>query len=410
MTRLFQNVSVDLQSINLTEQTMSNVSKSRKSHPENRFTRFGRTDQQQSPMPSRRHENAEFGRGDCGLSREARGGLAARSRVDQNPLAPQEGRRPRVESLEKTFQNGLDICNGQSMNRGITDPDVVHYPTYHSPGETQGLKNNSACILPSSPPLLDLESDSEECHSTHGVRLIMPYTHADAERAQQASIDTWLDEVLDADRSTDANGTKIYERTTRANVGERVLLYADHRMANPCLNHSRLLSPGSSNKENARPIVDYDHLTDSIPLRESIRKPPRRVPLHDAMPEPAWSIENSSPWPSRSPPGSPRPLSAPPKRKKTRSPSAASNSSRRTPPRKDFTIKGDELVSALAQLSPAVQQYRKGRGLRKRRGDCASQLDSDIVNPDLFTSRPHDSGQENVREEPEQFGDIEPRD
>ena len=50
-------------------------------------------------------------------------------------------------------------------------------------------------------------------------------------------------------------------------------------------------------------------------------------------------------------------------------------------PCRDFTIHEDQVAGALAQLSPDVERYRKGRGPRRER--CVSYWDEDILRPGL---------------------------
>ena len=250
-------------------------------------------------------------------------------------------------------------------------------------GETPVQTNARPWKLPhSSPPANQPDSDDEE-HSTHGVRLILPYTHGEAEDAQRANIDAWLEQVL----GTSSEEVDPAHQSCKDNIdakdmqdmvwpGESALegFSTDSDPDFAC--EDRPPSRHSSNKENVPP-----------PLPPRIAPPPYKssppTPLNE------WSHEYQPtmlPRPTTKAKKFSHPLmhagylSVPPRRKKFRiseDVSTPSKSERITS--QDYTIRDDDLAAALATLSPSVERHRKGRGPKRER--CTSFWDKDILEP-----------------------------
>lgn len=279
------------------------------------------------------------------------------TRYPHYPASPPEDQSPSEAELPPHDASGGQDGDGQQRGRlGVNN---------------QGPHVRNSCpkirfgnLPPSSPPILGSLSDSDDCHSSHGTRLIVPFTHTDAENAQTASIDAWLDDVLGAARIDVSQVIKELE------AGVDRTLHGDNSvdsLLKQGLDTDQLELPssrGSSNKENASPIATPSPQLADLP--SSANQPPgfRR---HDPAVSSPISLPKRihSPW---SIPGK-GPLSAPPRRKGS---GAMPNVAR------DFTVQDDKLADALKTLGPSVERHRKGRKPKRKRERDASYWDIDI--------------------------------
>ena len=290
-----------------------------------------------------------------------------------------------MAALQASHDVAEDAHAQEPISSGFATPDNNATPYSKTPPEIKHLADINAWALPpSSPPMDAPKSEDEECHSTHGVRLIMPYTHVDAEEAQQANIDAWLENVLGA---SSERPSPVYQGEGEAPTSQEELL----QLPNAALDDP----PSNSDSE---PIQE-----DRPPSRHSNNKenisPPKTYPLSIQPSLYTSSFRQSSRFRSSALPG-PRPidqnysaikfahpltpggwLSAPPKRKKPRINDQADTPSKpeKSNPQ-DFTIHDDDLAAALAKLSPSVERHRKGHGPKRER--CASYWDTDVLDPD----------------------------
>lgn len=202
--------------------------------------------------------------------------------------------------------------------------------------------------------------DSDECHSTHGVPLIMPFSDKGSESAQKANVDAWLNDIDGKAEIPCPDAT-----TSEADV-QGIRLQQTKRLKE-CHGEPSTPLRTSSNKENVSPMRDV-----SSPLERLSQDLSISTPLHLRNPRIPLNMGRRIPSATRFPhPCTPQGhLSLPPRRKRARTED--------TNPQ-DFTIREDELSHALANLSPSVERHRKGD--RPRRERCHSYWDDDILEP-----------------------------
>ena len=272
----------------------------------------------------------------------------------------------------------------EPISSGFATPVAVRIPICETP-IPKGARPKESCGT--TPSAHRSQSDDEE-HSTHGVRLVLPYTYAEAEEAQRVSIDHWLEQVLGTNcgktdpspRSCkDKLDTRIQQEAASTNQSTQTGPSTDSDLSFAC--EGRESSCHSSNKENIPP-----------PLPPRIAPPP--YISSPATPLNKWTGDNTPATVSGVTHDSKRfpnallpinHLSAPPRRRKKSR--INSDDVHNTPsqiseriPSHDYTVHEDDLSAALATLSPSVQRYRKGRCSPKRTR-CASFWDTDILAP-----------------------------
>lgn len=266
---------------------------------------------------------------------------------------------------EQDNEGGIELLQERQ-----TTPPPPRFSKFETPENLNHPKKTFSKLLPSSPPANSSESDSDECHSSHGVRYIMPYSHADAERAQQVSIDTWLEEVLSTDRE-DSEKAEPADAQGEMTAPPRLCTLPSS------FTSRQTISRTSSNKENAPPMLSSSSPKQDLPEFIPCTRPPSRFRPQDhsksslnGVTAPKWQTCSLSPGRG--------PLSAPPKRKKLYSDWKTQSSPQQVTADRDFRIYEEELAGALAKLSPSVVQHRKGRGPQRKRERCASYWDTDI--------------------------------
>ncbi|MCJ1370233.1 hypothetical protein MMC20_001445 [Loxospora ochrophaea] len=285
--------------------------------------------------------------------------------------------------------------NKEPPSSGFTTPvENKQNPAVPDPTFSKSESRHSTAIISS----FDLESENEDCHSTHGVPLVIPIHNPSSQRLEGSKIDAWLDQVLSlpSDDSLGGHNTEMEELLGPSED----LLKASHPQSgsalSPQLTKNNLLDPlplsrppsmTSSNKENvspanegARPPTPPARLTPlsyyiASPFRRSTSPPNTRCNSF----ENAKTIRTSSTSRFQSP-GTPcKLLSLAPKRKQRKGQARTVRSLKfvdavRTD-RPEFEIHEDE-NDCLVELSPHVERYRKGKGHKKIR--CPSYFDRDI--------------------------------
>lgn len=254
-------------------------------------------------------------------------------------------------------------------------PDEVRYPEFGPWQRPKSLSTHSG-----------FRSNSEYSMD-HVIPVKALAVSPNTQSAHPAQIETWLDDVI-VHRSTDTNQTLGTEQT------------------------NTVMSPLSMRQVRASPIAA---LNKSTMKRQKVETPKVGTPeLGKHQSEWQTTLSNkenispqkSSPSPTRAPiqhlsatpsrfqnclptgpndvlhfahPLTPRGhFNLPPRRKKA---CTGLNPKQSTQPSgKDFTIHDDQLVEALANLSPDVERYRKGS--RPKRERCMSYWDQDVLPAD----------------------------
>lgn len=230
-----------------------------------------------------------------------------------------------------------------------SSPPSVTYPTLKKPDEYHPLSR------PLSPTL-----DNLDCHSSHGVPLVIPIANLEQEDAHGSEIDSWLNVVLEA-----SFDEVPHRRKSPPPLPPRPSTLSPYKPNSPFKYPIlRTVSHTSNNKENLLPQ----------PLSPSRIPSPSRSPLN--VPSPNQPPRITTPTPTRRflhPLTPTNLLTQPPKRRKQIA---------NTPPlppriqREEFDIY-DEVCEGLKSLTPDVERYRRGRGPKRER--CSSYWDEDIL-------------------------------
>ena len=246
------------------------------------------------------------------------------------------------------------------------------------------LENLSSLRVGSSTSALSSESD--DLHSTpHGVSVIVPSPGSDAEESRRShDIDRWLNGIVEATTIGRSRSPKqCYDtenllmndaplsRSIAPNISSQI-----RPQVSPLKLKQDLLSPSgaSTNKENVSPSK-----VSSSPTRPPAHYPQISTPSYfdQANTQPGLQYTKAVHFAH---PVTPQDhLRLLPKRKKARIAGIPSSRAETETARRDLTIREDQLVSALAQLSPDVEAHRKGRGPKRER--CVSYWDEDILPP-----------------------------
>ena len=252
-------------------------------------------------------------------------------------------KKDELEPISSGFTTPSAQCD-----RPPTTPDEVKYPEFGPWQVPRSLPSRSAHV-----PSSDKVSGDEYYEP------IFPEPSSDAVAAQVTQIETWLDGVPD-DGTSGAQHSRISKASNYVPLSSKRSLTITPALKKDSTTRTMALC----NKENISPSESL-----CSPVRGSnqcISSTHRR--LHDAYP---YSRDVNQ---SLLPIGH---LNQPPRRKKARTnlePTAQASTT------KDFTIHEDQLVDALANLSPDVERHRKSR--RPRRERCVSYWDDDILSPE----------------------------
>lgn len=229
-----------------------------------------------------------------------------------------------------------------------------------------------------------LGSNDQYTHSSPGtVRMDLPLRlNPDAQGAQ---IDSWLDGIpgsaeneAPAALQHNINGVGVaLPQKTRLSPAVTSYKFSQKPRTAPSIKPLAslgTLSRTSSDKENTTPMQSSPSPNPTSPIPQYTARIPSRFVttenrttlgltgtrrlVHPLSPQGRWN--------------------PPAKRKKTRLHDNGVNNSKAAPKAgKDFTIHDDELVQALAEISPLVERHRKGRG--PKRGRCGSYFDEDFM-------------------------------
>ncbi|KAL8794737.1 MAG: hypothetical protein Q9195_002691 [Heterodermia aff. obscurata] len=266
--------------------------------------------------------------------------------------------------------------------------------------------NLDAWAGPRSPSgTLAYDSADEDCHSSHGVPLILPVRHQPTVSSPETSVHKWLESVS-VSSSTEPSSPQQSDPPTHVSVTANSTpptVYTSSPKLPSRARKAVTVSSTSSNKENNPPKDSSSATSSPSPQSSPSIRPPSTAYLSAnlarcgvAMPSPprppAPSPERKSafdpppPYHHRSDAPSPSPgrllrprpgyLTRSPKRQRAQT-STDSEHGRAIPvpdPKPTFTIYEDDDV---AQLSPGVERHRKGRGPKRER--CVSYWDEDVI-------------------------------
>ncbi len=271
---------------------------------------------------------------------------------------------PTPLSFKEDYFGPQDVdANGKEPISSSFSTPWGHHPS-HPYGSSPHSVNYSTLKLhdehytflrPLSPTL-----DNLDCHSSHGVPLVIPIASLEQDHAHGFEIDSWLNEVLEASPD-EAPEQRKSPPPLPPRPATRSLNEPNSPFKYPNL---RSVSRTSSNKENLQP----QHPSPSrIPS-------PSCSPLN--VPSPSQPPRITTPAPTRRllhPLTPSNLLTQPPKRRKQ-----VTN----TPPLhpriqgEEFDIY-DEVCEEMKVLTPGVKRYRRGKGPKRER--CSSYWDEDIL-------------------------------
>ncbi|MCJ1483749.1 hypothetical protein MMC06_003917 [Schaereria dolodes] len=315
--------------------------------------------------------------------------------LDDEEAGPAETKSAPISQVFTTVPSTSGLWQEEAMSSGMNTPVA---PSKTIPPRGFAL-----------PLFLEVDSESEETHSSHGVPLIIPLHGSSLSNSTKPRIDAWLDDVLGLtpedpmflDTSKAAAGTaspmKAWLPLKKPSPPFRSLkrLSIPHASAPLESPTSRV----SSNKENVDPLRSplSTVVVASPSSLESIDSPSKHLNITPTKPHrsrnfikalsvtlPTAGIVSASRFNS---PGTPRGfLAQAPKRKKLKPDISASSTLTEKMNTKveaksaTIGIVRDNEGNGLPKLSPLVECHRKGRGPKRER--CLSYFDEDIL-PEL---------------------------
>ena len=319
--------------------------------------------------PPSQHSNIKRSRLPLSQARNTRFGCA--SRVDDELLPPAFDGIEREEPISSGF-----ATPSKHPNPLIEPAEKIHYPSLEA---WQSPLSLSIAAVGSS-----LGSDDQYTHSNlDKVGIDLPLRlNPDA---QGTRIDSWLDGIPEpteneapSDLQHDNNRPKVaIPQKTCLSPAATSYKWSQKPWTAPSTKPFR--SPGafsrtSSNKENTSPVKTSPSPTPTSHIPQYTGNTPSRFSTTINRIPPGLTGTRRFVHPL-SPQGH---LSLPAKRKRARLDDNVVNNSKAAPKAgKDFTIHDDELVQALAGLSPLVERHRKGRGPKRER--CGSYFDEDFM-------------------------------
>lgn len=323
--------------------------------------------------------------GETPLIFETGGQNSGHYRTAQSRISIQRAETPTEISCGMQFPTPLPVINTSPLRPLDTGQE-------HPRGQVEYPASDASSSSRRTPTF---DSDDEECHSTHGVPLVLPLHPTKLLDTNRSNVDEWLDGVRAKSSAQSPELKSPREQGSSPSLGSNDAnsAFASITLTPPSLTAKfsldKRVSSTSSNKEN-RPPPPYFPSPTRRPMntrylsanlsRFGISPPPNlSSPSHQLKRVPPPSPRR----PPRTPPGS---LTQPPKRHKK----ASSNGEMAgidpmptfpnqehepmTPPK----LRLEEETMEMVQLSPEVEIGRKGRG-RAKTERCASYWDEDIV-------------------------------
>ena len=259
-----------------------------------------------------------------------------------------------------------------------------------------------------SPPEVDVDVDDGDCHSTHGVPLIISVPSPEPNKSNTFYIDAWLNDVLKISPESDAS-TAHEPQLPCSGAEDQEHLHPTLTMpevsspkgaiTSPLDKSFRAPSQTSSNKENihptSSPLAAPPRIITPLPSSSSPRFRPSELrptenPSHPKLPS---TISSASRFQPLRTPGSL--FAVAPTRRRQKQP---------TVPQEDSAIMTDKSTDVATKhisvalqvrntrinsvfdihedtdkLSPAVTCFRKGLGPKRIKARCVSYYDTDIL-------------------------------
>ena len=313
-----------------------------------------------------------------------------------------------------TASISVPLSRDDGVGSMLPTPFPCHQPTDSS--EKEPLSSGLSTPFPLStipqrhgiilPLFLDVDSEADDTHSSHGVPLIVPLQGSGQCKPKRHNIDAWLDEVLCIAPEGIATADVLAPcPSTSLTAEDDISPYHypqkpdSHFTLPPAISSA---SRASSNKENIDPLESslsrslvaspssLENLQGSSDyLSITPKRPSRLNPSAIGTPLNAISPPEHRPAFRFHYPGTPRGLFyLAPKRKKfkvdPKSPPSLVEANKTIGTPSNFDIHEDEEDGILPELSPQVECQHKGRGPKRER--CSSYFDQDIL-PTLTPSK-----------------------
>lgn len=309
-------------------------------------------------------------------------------------------------------------CGAEYGGRGDWDPSSSGYvkpaAIMKESSDSGSDLDTGLMDLASSPPLVGVDFDDGECHSSHGVPLIISVPLPEPKNTTKSFVEAWLKDVPTSSPLADV-GIDFDPQLPRSGKDEQENHYQSPAIPHTCSlkgapisplpDSRRTLSRASSDKENVHPLsspfgglpatLTPLPLSSPLPFSTSTLCPietPSRIKL------PFVSSSASRFQALRTPCGL---FEVAPTRRNKKQTTAAGNDNgtvtgkttrvieNRTPSitlparrlhgNSAFAIHEDSVESVDVQLSPAVTCFRKGRGPKRAKARCASYYDTDLL-------------------------------
>lgn len=239
-------------------------------------------------------------------------------------------------------------------------PSKIQYPTIVKPIPQVARSSSSS------------SSVASDCHSSHGVPLVIPLPDKSEEKMN--SIDSWLTEV----RSRLSSNLTIDDSPRRSFIfknKERTNVYPTLPLQSPSVHPTKVPDYISNTIIPIEPLAELSDNKENAPPKGS---PVRASPLYSSALMRSPSSVKLSPTRlySALSPSPHSPLRYPPRRiPKALAFSDNAASEIPCPPSTPFTIHEDDWGADISPLSPNVEVYRKRRSPRSKRDQLAIDLD-----------------------------------
>ena len=319
--------------------------------------------------PCRRSPNIKRSRLPLSQARNTRFGSASQANVEPS--------RSPCDGIEEDDPISSDFGTPSKHPPPLTEPpEERHYPSlaaWRSP------QSSSIAAVASSPG-----SDDQYTHSSLDTIGKNPPLRLNPD-AQGTWIDSWLDGIPESTENEAPSDSQQDINEIRDPIAQGTHLslvatsYQSNQKPGTAPSIKPLGSPGalfqtSSNKENISPVKSSPSPIPTSPIPQYIASTPSRFTTTKNRVPPLLTGTRRFVYPLSSQDH----LSLQPKRKRARlDDNVINNSKAASKAGKDFTIHDDELVQALAELSPLVERHRKGCGPKRER--CRSYFDEDFV-------------------------------
>ena len=321
--------------------------------------------------PCRRSPNIKRSRLPLSQAGNTRFGSASQANVEHSP--------PAFDGIEGNETISTDFATPSKHPPPLTEPPEERlYPSLKAWRPPQSLSIAAVGSSPDSDDQYTLSS-LDTVGTTSPLRL--------NPNAQRTRIDSWLDGIPVSTENEASSGPQqdINEVSVPLAQETRLSLVATSYQSSQKPGTAPSIKPSlgvlfqtSSNKENISPVKSSPSLIPASIIPQSIAST-------------SSSFSTGRVVHPLSPQG---PMSLQPKRKRARLDDNVINRSKTASKAgKDFTIHDDELVQALAELSPLVERHRKGCGPKRER--CRSYFDEDFlenVSPGAYKDKENEDG------------------